>query len=190
MDFLKSELEELGRRQGYSIRTSIEFPESPESVAAAIAGGSADVTVLMLWTSVLLRPLLDHGHDVPAAERQQRLEALEVRISAFLEALDGSSHLVVVHNIAPPQATPFGRLDFRDELGFRAMARRVNDHIADELRPRKNCFLLDEEVLAYRHGAGALFDDRVFPFSHHGGAPDPTVDHPNQLPLLSRVLSR
>lgn len=191
LDFLKDELLREGLRHGYVVESQLVHPDAPDRVARAVERSGSDLVVLMLGTSGTLGPLWDEAPFVGPEERKIRTTLVKERVAMLLDAIGAvaDGRLVVVHNFAPPQVAPFGRVDYRMPPSIRDVVYDLNSWLDGELSGRRNFLLLDEERLVVRHGAETLFDDHLYPTSHHGGLPDVTDERPNQVRRISCVLS-
>ncbi|MGR6975119.1 HAD-IIIC family phosphatase [Streptomyces cynarae] len=189
--FTEEPLHALGRELGLDVRTEHVWPGPSADLARAVERSRPDVTVYQPGVQPFLTGLFDGAHTCDDEERAHRLalmkNALTLAVRALAEALEGS--LGLVHNVAPPALSPFGRFDFAEEYGLRRVVAELNQHIDRCVRSHPNLMVVDEERLVARYGAAALFDDLVFPFGHHGGSVDPLDERPHQLPALGRALA-
>ncbi|MET7338497.1 HAD-IIIC family phosphatase [Nonomuraea sp. NPDC005650] len=192
LDFARDELLTAGDRRGWEVELSTHWPESPRGLTALLPPGRVDLAILHLPIYPNLTRVLDAGALAKGEERRSGVAYLKRLytqwVRSFAAALpDGC--VGVVHNVAPTALSPFGRYEHRVDYNTRAVLADLNGHVDELVRDHPGLMLLDEERLAVRHGALALFDDHLLPFGHHGGNLDPRVDVPHQLPLYSRVLA-
>ncbi|MFD7703707.1 HAD-IIIC family phosphatase [Streptomyces caelestis] len=189
--FTEEPLHALGRELGLDVLTDHVWPGPSGDLARAVERSRPDVTVYQPGVQPFLTGLFDGSHTCDDEERAHRLalmkSALTLAVRALADALRGS--LGLVHNIAPPALSPFGRFDFAEEYGLRRVVAELNQHIDRCVRRHPHLMVVDEERLVARYGAAALFDDLVFPFGHHGGSVDPGDERPHQLPALGRALA-
>ncbi|PKW00306.1 HAD-superfamily phosphatase, subfamily IIIC/FkbH-like domain-containing protein [Streptomyces sp. 1222.5] len=189
--FTEEPLHALGRELGLDVRIEHLWPGPSAGLARAVRRSRPDVTVYQPGVQPFLTGLFDGAHTCDDEERAHRLalmkNALTLAVRALADALEGS--LGLVHNIAPPALSPFGRYDFAEEYGLRRLVAELNQHIDRCVRSHPHLMVVDEERLVARYGAAALFDDLVFPFGHHGGSVDPGDERPHQLPALGRALA-
>ncbi|WP_159052675.1 HAD-IIIC family phosphatase [Streptomyces bungoensis] len=189
--FTEEPLHALGRELGLDVRTEHVWPGPSADLARSVRRSRPDVTVYQPGVQPFLTGLFDGAHTCDDEERAHRLalmkNALTLSVRALAEALEGS--LGLVHNVAPPALSPFGRFDFAEEYGLRRVVAELNLHIDRCVRGHSHLMVVDEERLVARYGAAALFDDLVFPFGHHGGSVDPGDERPHQLPALGRALA-
>lgn len=191
LQFAAGELVRAGRGRGLAIVPVHEWPAVRGRLKDLVGRHQPDLVVLQPTVLPFLTGLWDDVVFLTGAERRRRLEvmkrALTGAIGELADAVGGRCALV--HNVAPPAVSPFGRFDFRQDTGHREIIAELNRHIAEQVRPHPSLFVLDEERLAVRYGAAALFDDLLFPYGHHGGRPDPAVDAPHELPALGAALA-
>ena len=190
LQFAENTLVRSGLRHGLNILTRHEWPTARGGLQRIISEWQPDVTILQPSIQPVLSGLWDHGVFVDETERQRRLRilvrAMQGFVHDFARALDGG--LGLVHNVAPPSVSPFGRADFTIVTNFRRITSEVNLALDDAVREHPNLRIVDEEQFVARSGSGSILDDLVFPFGHHGGRPNLDIDCPNQLPELSELL--
>ncbi|HEX2571116.1 MAG TPA: HAD-IIIC family phosphatase [Polyangia bacterium] len=168
LQVLGETLRGVGLEHGFFIDVRYAWPDGQKSFEA-IADPAPDVIVFQRAIRALVAPLLDHAVTIDEAERQARAELIATRIEGELSLLARlfPSSLILVHNVALPQYSPFGRWDFR--AGFRELLGELNRTIARAVCAHPNMMLLDEEALFARLGKAALLDDDYMAFSHRGG---------------------
>ncbi|MFC6880894.1 HAD-IIIC family phosphatase [Actinomadura yumaensis] len=191
--FTAESLVRAGLRRRIDVQVTHRWPAGPGALEQDVAACDPDIVVLQFPGELYLSRLWDHGALVPHEVRKRRLEALKRSIAGRIGELDAvaAGRLALVHNLAPPAFSPFGRLDYREPVNFRQIVAEVNCHI-DALAAGAESgrvMVVDEERLAVRAGAARLFDDTVFPFAHHGGMVDPEIGEVHQLPALGRALA-
>ena len=190
--FAADALVRAGLRRGLAVTPVHEWPAVRGRMRDLVERHRPDLAVLQPTVQPLLTGLWDDAAFAGVAERRRRLavlkRALTAAVTEFAAALGGCPGLV--HNVAPPAVSPFGRYDFRHEANHREIVAELNRHVDEQVRQHPGLFVVDEERITARYGAARLFDDLLFPFGHHGGRPDPAVDAPNQLPALSNALAR
>lgn len=189
--FTVDALVRAGLRRSLDVRVRLRWPREHGNLQWEVADTASDVVALQFPGEMFLARLWDNAALVTPVVRRQRVEALKrvitMRITELRESLRGAMGLV--HNIAPPAISPFGRLDFHQPLGFRQIVAELNAHIDEQVRDCDQLFVVDVERLAVRHGAAHLMDDSVFPYGHHGGSVDPNIDEVHQLPQLGVLLA-
>ncbi|MFG2006136.1 HAD-IIIC family phosphatase [Spirillospora sp. NPDC048911] len=191
--FTIESLKRAGLRRGLDVQVTHRWPSEPGILERDVGDYDPDIVVLQFPGEMYLSRLWDYGALVAPEVRARRLEALKRSIAGRIKELNNvaEGRLALVHNVAPPAFSPFGRSDFRQPVNFRRILADLNGHI-DALAgeaPSGNIMVIDEERLAVREGAAYLFDDTVFPFGHHGGMVDPEIDDVHQLPRLGRILA-
>jgi FkbH-like protein len=189
--FAQEALFRAGMAEGLNFTFVNEWPRVGSDLAEQVSDAPADMAVLQLSIQPLLAPLWDDFSIMPPEQRRRRLTSLRrlvVRMAGtFAAALDG--RLGLIHNFAPPSVSPFGRMDFRQAVNVRDVISELNAAIDEVARSYSHLMVVDEERLTARHGAGHLFDDQVFPFSHHGGAVDTEDPTPHQTEALGEALA-
>lgn len=191
LQFAQDSLVKSGLRAGFDITVRHRWPDDWSGLAELIEEWDPQVTVWQTSVQPLMSGLWDDGPFRGAAERDRRARALERFLTRRVERLAGmlGPRLGLVHNFAPPAVSPFGPADRGAEDGFTHLVERLNRTLRDSVARHDGLRVVDEEEMAFRLGAENLFDDLVFPYAHHGGRPDPSLDVPNQLPLLSDALA-
>lgn len=151
----------------------------------------ADVVVLMPYVATLLTTLWDSGPTLTASARRSATQALQRLLTRLLReaAAAAGDRVVLLHNLSGPGHTAYGRFEFLREQHLRDTITAVNRALDEQARDLHNVVLVDEDRLVRDWGARHLFDDDLFPFSHHGGHAEPMIEAPHQTPLLSRVLA-
>jgi FkbH-like protein len=189
--FAQDTLVRQGRQRGFSVSCRHRWPSARRLAPLDADGAMPDLVVLQPSIQPFLASVWDEGPFQRPSLRARHARALARFFARAVEdlasRLEGS--LGLVHNVAPPAISPFGRLDFRTRANYREITTEMNTAIDAEARRYDNVLVVDEERLALRHGGAQLFDDLVFPFAHHGGAADPQIAQPHQLPELSEVLA-
>ncbi|HXE44518.1 MAG TPA: HAD-IIIC family phosphatase [Conexibacter sp.] len=189
--FAQDTLVRRGRERGLAVRCRHAWPPTRLPRPLHGDGPAPDMVVLQPTIQPFLTSVWDDGPFQDAPVRARRASALARflarLVDAFAEGLDG--RLGLVHNVAPPTISPFGRMDFRTPTGFRELVGELNEAIAAAARAHEHVLVVDEERLVLRHGGERLFDDLLFPFGHHGGAADPRIAEAHQLPALSEALA-
>ncbi|MER8199657.1 HAD-IIIC family phosphatase [Streptomyces microflavus] len=192
-EFARDELVAQGLERGLDIRLVGAWPDSRGRLATLVDKHRPDITIVQLSLYPYMTELWDHGP--LASEDERRTRAARMRkvnnswIDALAEATRGHS-IGIVHNYGPSALSPYGRYEHRAAAGSREILFQLNTGIDEALRAHDHLMLLDEDRLVSRHGAEHLFDDKYFPFGHHGGAPDPEREEPHQLPQLGSLLAR
>jgi FkbH-like protein len=191
VQFAAGELIEAGRHRGLAITAVHEWPAVRGRLHDLVGRHQPDLVVLQPTVLPFLTGLWDEVVFLAPDERRRRLEVMKRALAGAIGELADAAggRCALVHNIASPAVSPFGRLDFRQETGHAAIVAELNRHVADQVRGHRSLLVVDEERLAVRHGAAALFDDLLFPYGHHGGRPDPAVEAPHELPALGRALA-
>ncbi|WP_147268784.1 HAD-IIIC family phosphatase [Sphaerisporangium album] len=191
LQFAEDALVRRGARRGLSVTTRHLWPDDREPLAEQIGAWDPHLIVLQPSTQHFMSPLWDHGALEDEGRRRRQAAALGRLVASHIDDLAAAAgdRLVLVHNFAFPAISPFGRFDFRTPAGFRELVGGLNLRIDAAASAHGNVMVLDEQALAARHGAGRLFDDLYFPYGHHGGMPDLTVEQPNQTPGLSSLLA-
>lgn len=191
LQFLEDELVRAALERGFDAQVRHEWPPLSEPAVKSVERFDPHLVVFQPTVHPLMTALWDEGALVEPAERERRLrhleEALATSIGHLMEAI--GHRLAVIHNFAPPAVSPFGRIDFRTPVNFRHVVADANRRVDEIAAGYENAMVLDEERLAAMHGSAALFDDLVFPFGHHGGAPDLERDDLSQRRFVSRVLA-
>lgn len=190
LEFASQSVTSIGRRYGYRVECAYKWP-TPGSFGAVELDEATDFVVLQPTIQPLLSRLWDDAPFITAHERGRRLKAmvrfLEGAISDFAASLRGCFGLV--HNVAPPSVSPYGRWEYRTEFNYRQIVAELNAVIDSTVARHDHLMVVDEERLANRHGAANLFDDLLFPFGHHGGSVDTEVDAPHQVRAVSDLLA-
>ena len=189
--FAQDTLIRLGRRRGLSVTCRHRWPSTRRLAPLDADGASPDLVVLQPTIEAYLTGVWDDGPLQAPALRTRHVHALARLFARMIDELAArlDGRLGLVHNVAPPSVSPFGRLDFRIPTNFREIAAELNAAIDEQARHHESLMIVDEERLALRHGGARLFDELLFPFGHHGGAADPATAQAHQLPLLSDVLA-
>lgn len=191
LQFTEDTLIKLGLERGYGVEVRHEWPPLSRPASERLRRWDPALTVLQPTIQPLLSGLWDQGAQATPSERRERVDtlkgALAAAVAELAKALDG--RLGLIHNVAPPAVSPFGRIDFRTPVSFRRIVAEINEHIDEVVAEHDNLMVLDEERLAARHGAAALFDELTLPFGHHGGAPDLSSEQLLPQPLLGTVLA-
>jgi FkbH-like protein len=189
--FARDALVRRGRQHGFSVTCSYRWPSLRQSVPPTSDGAKPDLTVLQPSIQSFLASVWDDGPFQTPSLRARHTHGLARflarMVDDFASRLDGK--LGLVHNVAPPTVSPFGRLDFRTPCGYREILAEINATIDAAARRHEHIVVVDEERLALRYGSAQLFDDLLFPFAHHGGAADPKIAEAHQLPALSEALA-
>lgn len=189
--FAQDTLVRRGLQLGFSVTCRHRWP-SPRGLAPLREDGAQpDLVVLQASIQSFLAGVWDDGPFQTPAMRARHARALARLFTRLVDELGASleGQLGLVHNLAPPSVSPFGRLDFRTPGSYREILAEINAAIDDAARRHEHVMVLDEERLALRHGGERLFDELLFPFGHHGGAADPRIAQPHQLPALSEALA-
>lgn len=192
-EFARDQLVNEALRRGLDATVIGAWPDARHRLRNLVRDHEPDVTVVQLSILPYLTGLWDDGPLAGPGERRERTARLRAWLSAWISALAEATEgngTGIIHNFAPSALSPYGRYEHAVEYNTRQVIAEVNGHIDEELRAHPHVMLLDEERLVARHGALTLFDDSVFPFGHHGGSLDTTLDRPNQLPALGAALAR
>jgi FkbH-like protein len=191
LSFAQDTLVQRGRERGFAIACRHRWPTTRLRRPLHGDGPTPDLVVLQPTIQPFLSGVWDDGPLQAPAVRARRSGALARflgrLVDDFAERLDG--RLGLVHNVAPPTVSPFGRMDFRTPASFREIVAELNAAIDAAARRHEHVMVVDEERLVLRHGGERLFDDLLFPFGHHGGAVDPRIAAAHQLPALSEALA-
>lgn len=189
LQFAEETIVRAGRARGYDFRVHHVWPPLQSSAKRLFKELDPDLTVVQLSVHPLMASLWDMGALVDAQERGRRLQDLRSLLGSMLERtvelLAGRAG--AVHNFAPPAVSPFGRSEFRTPLNFRQLVYELNHYVDEATKPHDNLIVVDEERLVARHGA--LFDELVLPFGHHGGVPDGDAPELTQRSELSEALA-
>jgi FkbH-like protein len=189
--FAQDTLTRQGRQRGFSVRCRHRWPSTRGLAPLDADGVIPDLVLLQPSIQPFLASVWDEGPFQSSSLRARHTRALARLFARAVEDLASrlEGGLGLVHNVAPPAISPFGRLDFRTRANYREITTEINTTIDAAAARHENILVVDEERLALRHGGAQLFDDLVFPFGHHGGAADPQIAQPHQLPELSEVLA-
>ena len=192
VDYLKDHLKVAGLRAGLEIATNVRWVGlNPGELRNTVNEVKPDVVVLQPALALVLAPLWSNFTLISSDERRKRLDALKGQLTQSINALAEVSQgrLILIHNVAPLQQSPFGRGGFRIELNFREVLSELNIHIERLIRNNQNMMLVDEAQLGSRVGLRKLFDDNYYPNRHHGGQFDVKVEHSTQHPIMSEVFA-
>jgi len=147
-----------------------------------------DVVVFQPSTYWLLGPLWDEAPFLSVEERADRLQSMKKYLALQIRDLRRKTkgRLLLVQGFSVPAFSPFGTLEFRNDLNYHRMVCELNDHLTSEIRGDPDAILIDEERIFSAAGKLRLTDSSVTVFSHHGPL-DLMVDSTNR-PLLERLL--
>ncbi|WP_428964850.1 hypothetical protein [Micromonospora fluostatini] len=187
LQFAEDSLVRAAARRGLDVRTTHRWPDSWRDQPL----DDVDLIVFQPTTIHFLAPLWDDGPYRSGDDRRRRLTALVrvLRTTVTELARAAGDRPVLVHNVAAPAVSPFGRTDFRQPVNVRDIVYAVNSELDRCAQAHPTVLVVDEQALAARHGAAHLLDDLVFPYAHHGGAVDPAVEQPHQTGPLSDLLA-
>jgi FkbH-like protein len=190
LQFLEDTFVHVGLQRGFDVFLRHHWPSRPDGLETLVQSWDPQITIFQPTVQSMMSALWDFGAFEDHSERQRHLKLIKTALSTYIVDLAEllEPRLGLVHNFAPPAVSPFGHLDFRMPVNFRQIVAEINHHLDELVQQYSHLMLLDEERLTTQYGSSVLFDDLLFPFGHHGGKPDPLINIPHQLPLLSRAL--
>lgn len=142
-----------------------------------------DLAVLQLGAQALLRPLF-RARNADDASRLARGVGNVMAGLVHRARTSAPRSTLIVQSVAPPSIWPPAVAASTWATAWASMNAAVREACAAH-----GAIFLDEEALAYRHGASNLFDDLQFPWSHHGGRTDLAREEPNQTPVWHRAIA-
>jgi FkbH-like protein len=170
-------------RRGYDWIIRNRWLAAPAMSDGSLGGN--DVVVLQCSAQALLEPLFAMEGSAGRLAYAARLGTLIRRWFTEVSRNLREDALLLVHNIAPPQHWPRNG----SPAEWRTVFATLNDAIDATVATRSNSRVIDECGIAYRLGAERLFDDALYPWSHHGGRTDAAIDVPNQTDDLGEALA-
>jgi FkbH-like protein len=121
-----------------------------------------DVIILAVQADVLLNEKFFSEYVKLKDVRQYQTEILD-RIQNIVSMLTSRTDaMILVNNFMVPSFTPFGILDNKAELGFRAFFIELNQKLADLFKGSSQVYVVDVEAAAGKHGKMRCSDPKLY----------------------------
>lgn len=96
-------------------------------------------------------------------ERRTAAEVCTKNIVAWVEKiLSGTTGRVLLHNFCVPYYSPLGILENKQEFGFFAMIKMINDLLEKKFRDRNDVFVFDYDAFCSKYGKIRVTDPKMY----------------------------
>ena len=119
------------------------------------------LTFVMLDAATVLSPLASAPARGRAAASRARAAVRRI-LDLAQRIVQGTKGVVVLHTLEVPTASPLGILETKQEFGWHALIRTVNQRLIADTRQIAGVFVFDFEGFLGRIGKEAAHDDRLY----------------------------